>query len=544
MTLMKEKAYPGRVIYDHLQKTAGQAVNAWLAKTLGAGCVTPNLIGSHYDLIRKYGGIYSIISGHVVFPDNAVLDPRYQYVTCLREPIDRVVSWIYYLLRRVKPNKNTEFLIEGAKLFLASDGKEVSDGFYPTINNLYTEHFCKINGSGSEPDEVRLANALAALKSYDVVGLYEYLPDFLGEFSALLGFPAVAEIDRVNSTGERPEVNEISAALRERIAALNQLDLRLYAEVAGWKASAVDEEPCLQPAQVAPQWLKYELVRGDESIHERVVATPDVVVLNAGCREGHEVRHGQVASFDIEFYLAREVQNFQINFYFFDSDRSMAFCTGSGFLGQSYPSLGKGSYRASHHAIIDLPADKYTAGFEIVENLPQGRRVLAQRDRFHAFKVEIQAAVPFLGYSYLPSVIWLNETSLASAKVLLPDVKGYMTVVMPMTVMAVGERAKISVAVTNQSKQDWVGDDFHPVVLSYHWMDSSGVTHYEGLRTPLPIGGIERRQTAEVEMLVEAPHETGTYTLMLTLLQEHVMWFEDNGFKAARLGVSVVRSDE
>ena len=85
MTLF-HKAYPGRLIFDHLPKTAGQAINAWLVAELGSGCVTPNLIGSHVDLIRKYGGLYSIISAHVHFDDGKGLDPRYQYMTLFREP--------------------------------------------------------------------------------------------------------------------------------------------------------------------------------------------------------------------------------------------------------------------------------------------------------------------------------------------------------------------------------------------------------------------------------------------------------------------------
>lgn len=73
---MKPKqAFAGRVIFDHLPKTAGAAVNAWLRNVLGDGCVTDNLVGYNYDLIqqyengsiRSYQGI-SIFSGKVYIP--------------------------------------------------------------------------------------------------------------------------------------------------------------------------------------------------------------------------------------------------------------------------------------------------------------------------------------------------------------------------------------------------------------------------------------------------------------------------------------------
>ncbi len=38
--------YSGRLIFHHLEKTAGQAVNDWMGRTLGVGTVTPNLIGA------------------------------------------------------------------------------------------------------------------------------------------------------------------------------------------------------------------------------------------------------------------------------------------------------------------------------------------------------------------------------------------------------------------------------------------------------------------------------------------------------------------
>ena len=67
--ILSQSVFDGRIIFDHLPKAAGTAVNAWLVKVLGSGCVTPNLIGKHQDLICRYGGEYSVISGHVNFED-------------------------------------------------------------------------------------------------------------------------------------------------------------------------------------------------------------------------------------------------------------------------------------------------------------------------------------------------------------------------------------------------------------------------------------------------------------------------------------------
>ena len=87
---LKKRVFPGRIIFDHLPKTAGMSINNWLFESLGE-VVIPNLIGQHSDLIRDYGGLYSVISGHIHFAAKEGLDPRYQYITCVRDPVERIV---------------------------------------------------------------------------------------------------------------------------------------------------------------------------------------------------------------------------------------------------------------------------------------------------------------------------------------------------------------------------------------------------------------------------------------------------------------------
>ena len=121
---MAIKSFPGRIVFDHRPKTGGQALSAWLIDRLGAGCVSPNLTGSNAELIKLYGGIYSIISGHVNFLDRGTLDPRYQYITCLREPVDRVLSWLFFVLDDATIVPHSEHVRRSADIFFRSEGKE------------------------------------------------------------------------------------------------------------------------------------------------------------------------------------------------------------------------------------------------------------------------------------------------------------------------------------------------------------------------------------------------------------------------------------
>ena len=47
------QVFSGRVIFDHLGKTGGMAVTAWLRDVLGSGVVAPNVSEDHLALIRS-----------------------------------------------------------------------------------------------------------------------------------------------------------------------------------------------------------------------------------------------------------------------------------------------------------------------------------------------------------------------------------------------------------------------------------------------------------------------------------------------------------
>ncbi|MGF6641446.1 Wzt carbohydrate-binding domain-containing protein [Paraburkholderia sp. MM6662-R1] len=396
-----KNVFPGRVVFDHLAKTAGQAINDWLVKALGAGCVTPNLIGDHQDLIRKYGGLYSVISAHVHFADGESPDPRYQYMTVLREPVDRIVSWLFFLVNNHDESELPD-LIPAAKRFLESDGVELSGKLSGSISNVYVEHFCRIGGAAPTCGDEKVLRSLAAIQNYDVVGIYEDMPLFLRDVARLIGLTAPTGIARVNVTQKRPSVDQITPTLRERIVELNQLDLRLYAEVLAWKASAVQEHSMEALGAAISAWQRYDPVR------DRVLTTPDVTIQACTLREGSDIRHGQLMTFDVDFSVSREVHELEMGIHIFDSDRQWAFGINSSLLGQTHELLQCGSYRVSHHVVADLPAGAYTAGFAFAELLPEGLQELAWHDSMCKFQVYHQVSQTFAGYSYLPAEISLR----------------------------------------------------------------------------------------------------------------------------------------
>ncbi len=110
--------------------------------------------------------------------------------------------------------------------------------------------------------------------------------------------------------------------------------------------------------------------------------------------------------------------------------------------------------------------------------------------------------------------------------------------------MSVGALAEVSVNLTNLSARTYpvgVGGDY-PIHLSYRWTSESGkrITpdHYP-LRTLLPEDFLAGNDMTAV-LLVRAPAIAGLYRLRITLVQEHVFWFDDVNSAMAKMGPLVV----
>jgi hypothetical protein len=497
-------------------------------EALGSGCVTENLIGAHRDLIRRYGGNYSVISGHVHFGEGESLDPRYQYMTLMREPVDRVISWLFFVLTN---HTSTQLpgLHDWSAEFVNSDGHHLDERLVPYISNLYTNHFSCVGHDSNVPSKEKIANAFSVIKQYAVVGLYDQMSLFLAAAADLIGLPKPREIARVNVTTQRPHAEQISHAMRERIVQLNQLDLQLYEEVQMWKAFCTQTSSLRVERDALPGWERYEPVM------ERVFATPELTVDQAVLREGYDIVHGQIMTFDVDFFLSQEVGDLEMGIHIFDGEKRWAFGINSTLLEQSHKDLSRGSYRISHHLLAELPEGKYTAGFAFAERLPDGNRELAWYDKLCEFQVCHQTDRKFAGYVCLPAEMTLSRRGGA-----IDLVAGNIMLCVPIATIFVDERVALNVNVLNKGSLAWKGDVFRPVSLSYHWLDTHGeMVVFDGERSPLPAEGILAGQALATSMTVLAPPSPGDYRLVLTLVQEGVSWFEDIGFEAASCAIVV-----
>jgi exopolysaccharide biosynthesis predicted pyruvyltransferase EpsI/GT2 family glycosyltransferase len=364
-----------RVIFDHLPKTGGMAINQWLTTALGDGCVSPN-IGAidHRSLIAKFGGTYSVLTAHVNFGRQG-MDPRYQYVTLLREPIDRVVSWLYFIVNNNTSERFGEFW-HVAKRFIESGGDDGDDLLH---GNFYVKHFASIDGVNSADGRSLIDAAVTALERYDVWGIYEEMPEFLSDFGGLLGVQAPARLQPVNVTRQRPALSDLSDSMRARIVELNSLDIEFYSIIKDRYAVARSRWIHRVEAGIGLKPMRTQLVLNR--------AAEEFTIHSARVIGGETFAAQGPIDFDVAFSLARPAANLKIGLVMRDEVGARIFSTNSTALGRPIGPVASGSFRTRFTFMANLPDGRYTLGLQVVEELNGSSRYLAAFDELARFQI-------------------------------------------------------------------------------------------------------------------------------------------------------------
>ena len=110
----------------------------------------------------------------------------------------------------------------------------------------------------------------------------------------------------------------------------------------------------------------------------------------------------------------------------------------------------------------------------------------------------------------------------------------------PMAV-ASASRFDLTIEVGNPGAEAWPAaqQSAHPVNLSYHWIPmDGGETILDGRRTPLP-APLAPGRSVVLRAEVETPAIGGSYVLRLSMVQEHVGWFDARGAQPLDLPITV-----
>lgn len=105
--------------------------------------------------------------------------------------------------------------------------------------------------------------------------------------------------------------------------------------------------------------------------------------------------------------------------------------------------------------------------------------------------------------------------------------------------LKVGSSLNLSVVVNNTSNFIWSSQAINPVNFAYHWLGLDGtIVLWDGERTPLP-SDLPPQSSVTLNARIKPPSKPGQYLLRLSMVQEGVTWFEDQGAKPHDVSITV-----
>ena len=220
------------VIFLHIPKTAGRTLQDVLDrkyKRSEAFSIDPNRVresteefkGLPYDQRSKI----RLLKGHMPFGLHEFLPNQSTYVTILRNPIDRIISHYYYVIRH--PNHHLYNKVKYNKLSLKG---YVASGISIELDNFQMRSLAGATdlGFGKCSSEL-LEQAKCHLQShFTVVGLTERFDETLILMKRDLQWHTPPFYTELNVSRNRPLLEDIPRDTLDLIEKYNELDCELY----------------------------------------------------------------------------------------------------------------------------------------------------------------------------------------------------------------------------------------------------------------------------------------------------------------------------
>jgi hypothetical protein len=268
---------PRALVFLHVRKTGGQTFTQIVERHFGRRAVVELKADTLEGCAEQWRALPAqrragvrCLRGHMVFGVDELLGERADYITFLRDPIERVISAYYFYLRR--PDGSLHRAIVENRMSL--EDFVVSDAARERVQNAAVRMIAGAQRPGEPADA--LARAKQHIEERFVcAGLLERFDESCLLAGRLLGWRNVL-YQKTNYNKRRPPAEVVPEAVRAVIADRNGDDLELYRWVAGRLA-----EKLAAHTISARELRRYQTVNAYFGFARRVVGLPRAVYNDA-----------------------------------------------------------------------------------------------------------------------------------------------------------------------------------------------------------------------------------------------------------------------
>jgi hypothetical protein len=215
------------IIFTHIPKTAGTS----FLKTV----VEPNIPESqiyHYGDIKKFfveQHDYTLVEGHVPYGLHYFTNRPVKYITFLRNPIERAVSY-YYFIKDSDVNVYKHPLrdyADSVSLKEFYENKKFQNQQTRFLAGFLSDRLYAIN-SYLSLEKVILDKAVNHLLNYYCFGILERFEQSIALFQERLEWPKTVKVAHQKKTNKRPKLADLDKATLHSLKEAHILDLYLY----------------------------------------------------------------------------------------------------------------------------------------------------------------------------------------------------------------------------------------------------------------------------------------------------------------------------
>jgi Sulfotransferase family len=213
------------LIFLHIPKTAGTTLRAIVNRQYPGNSI---LWGSGFELRELLRTLpehrkraIRVLQGHMPFGLHAYLPDPAQYITMLRDPIDRTISTYYFIKRRPRNRLHKQVVDMNMSL-----RDFVRSGVAPRASNQQTRAISGLRDTDVSIRDLDLAKRNLAMY-FCAVGITEQFDESIVMFKRVLGWHDI-QYTRRNVTKDRPCTSELPHSTLKLIEKHNIFDMELY----------------------------------------------------------------------------------------------------------------------------------------------------------------------------------------------------------------------------------------------------------------------------------------------------------------------------